>query len=110
VNTGLDENEAELSVLILAVAALEMLADGDGLHIVLDYGRRMEFQADKTYLLDEHVQILWDRWCETWIITTSVTRTKRRHNCIKMVERLLFRASPTRASGFSFGFTHTVGS
>lgn len=29
-NTGLDENETELGVLILAVA-LEMLADGDGL-------------------------------------------------------------------------------
>jgi len=46
VDTGLDENEAELGVLVLAVAALEMLADGDG-------------------LLDEHVQILWDFWCET---------------------------------------------
>jgi hypothetical protein len=30
VNTGLDENEAELAVLVLAVA-LEVLADGDGL-------------------------------------------------------------------------------
>jgi len=30
VDTGLDENEAELSVLVLAVA-LEVLADGDGL-------------------------------------------------------------------------------
>ena len=29
-NTGLDEDETELGVLILAVA-LEMLADGDGL-------------------------------------------------------------------------------
>jgi hypothetical protein len=37
VDTGLDENEAEFGVLVLAVA-LEMLADGDG-------------------LLDEHVKI-----------------------------------------------------
>ena len=29
-NAGLDENEAELAVLVLAVA-LQMLADGDGL-------------------------------------------------------------------------------
>jgi hypothetical protein len=32
VDTGLDENETELGVLVLAVA-LEMLADSDGLHI-----------------------------------------------------------------------------
>jgi hypothetical protein len=30
VDTGLDENEAELAVLVLAVA-LEVLSDGDGL-------------------------------------------------------------------------------
>lgn len=40
VDTRLDENEAELSVLVLAVG-LEVLADGDG-------------------LLDEHVEVLWD--------------------------------------------------
>jgi len=33
VDTGLDENEAELGVLVLAVA-LEVLADGDSLEIV----------------------------------------------------------------------------
>ena len=32
VDAGLDENEAELGVLVLAVA-LEVLADGDGLNI-----------------------------------------------------------------------------
>lgn len=40
VDTGLDENEAELAVLVLAVG-LEVLADGNG-------------------LLDEHVEVLWD--------------------------------------------------
>jgi len=45
VDTGLDENETEFGVLVLAVA-LEMLADGDG-------------------LFDEHVKIFWDLWCET---------------------------------------------
>jgi len=34
VDTGLDENEAELGVLVLAVA-LEVLADGDGLEIII---------------------------------------------------------------------------
>jgi hypothetical protein len=34
VNAGLDENEAELGILILAVA-LKMLADGDSLYIML---------------------------------------------------------------------------
>jgi len=43
-DTRLDENEAELGVLVLAIA-LEMLADGDG-------------------LLDQHVQVLWNFWCE----------------------------------------------
>lgn len=33
-DTGLDENEAELGVLVLAVA-LEVLADGDGLEKVI---------------------------------------------------------------------------
>jgi len=45
VDTGLDENETELGVLVLSVA-LKMLADSDG-------------------LLDQHVQILWDLWGET---------------------------------------------
>jgi len=44
VDTGLDENETELGVLVLSVA-LEMLADSNG-------------------LLDQHVEILWDFWCE----------------------------------------------
>jgi len=40
VDAGLDENEAELGVFVLAVA-LEVLADSDG-------------------LLDQHVEVLWD--------------------------------------------------
>jgi len=44
VDTRLDENETELGVLVLSVA-LEMLADSDS-------------------LLDQHVEILWDFWCE----------------------------------------------
>jgi len=44
VDTGLDENEAELGVLILSIS-LEMLTDGNS-------------------LLDQHVQIFWDLWCK----------------------------------------------
>jgi len=44
VDTGLDENETELGVLVLSVA-LEMLSHGDG-------------------LLDQHVKVLWDFWGE----------------------------------------------
>jgi hypothetical protein len=40
VDTGLDENEAELAVLVLAIG-LEVLADGNS-------------------LLDKHVEVLWD--------------------------------------------------
>jgi len=44
-NPGLNENESELSVLVLAVS-FEVLSDGDG-------------------LLDQHVQVLWDIRGET---------------------------------------------
>lgn len=69
VDTGLDENEAELGVPVLAVA-LKVLADGDSLE------ERLAFQPFKCntgairqhgcasvgvpYLLDEHVQVLRD--------------------------------------------------
>ena len=45
-DTGLDENEAELAVLVLAVG-LEVLADGNG-------------------LLDEHVEVLRDIGAEAF--------------------------------------------
>jgi hypothetical protein len=35
-DTGLDENQAEFSILVFAVTTLEMLADGDGLPISSD--------------------------------------------------------------------------
>lgn len=45
---GLDENETELGVLVLAVA-LKVLSDGDG-------------------LLDQHVQVLWDLGGEAFFL------------------------------------------
>jgi hypothetical protein len=64
VDTGLDENEAELGVLVLSVA-LEVLADGHGLVIeALATDIQSLHVGDvplilfKTHLLDQHVQVL----------------------------------------------------
>ena len=62
VDTGLDENEAELGVLVLAVA-LEVLADGHGLVAVLANDIQsarggVPLILFKTHLLDQHVQVL----------------------------------------------------
>lgn len=57
-DTGLDKNEAELGVLVLAVA-LKVLADGNSL-----FDRTLVTSGDDvwrgsvSYLLDEHVQVL----------------------------------------------------
>jgi hypothetical protein len=67
VDTGLDENQAELSILVFAVSALEMLADGDGLFIILascPFTKKLKENV-KPYLLDQHVKILWNLWCKT---------------------------------------------
>ena len=59
----LDQNETELGVLVLAIA-LEMLADGDGLRDGGEYDDAGEQWWCRmcvwNYLLDEHVQVLWD--------------------------------------------------
>ena len=56
VDTGLDENEAELGVLVLAVA-LEVLADGDGLEgnvlaLSRDPGSRESARLSLTFLIN----------------------------------------------------------
>jgi len=76
VDTGLDENEAELAVLVLAVA-LEVLADGDGLGIMLAHvSPKFSFQdnckAVPPYLLDEHEKVLGESRSEAFKITLSV--------------------------------------
>ena len=53
VNAGIDENEAELRILVLAVN-LEVLADGDR-------------------LFDEVPKVLWDGWCQAYPQTKSMT-------------------------------------
>lgn len=65
VNSRLDKNEAELGVLVLAVA-LKMLADGNGLekkrceHTNLMLAVRIRCENHATNLLDQHVQVLGD--------------------------------------------------
>jgi hypothetical protein len=56
VDTRLDENEAELAVLVLAVA-LKVLADGDGLQqsVRRKYKGMRKMQR---YLLDQEVEVL----------------------------------------------------
>lgn len=66
VDTGLDKNQAELSIFVLAVTALEMLAYGDGLRSHLALVERKRMRKCQTYLLDQHVKIFWNLWGETW--------------------------------------------
>lgn len=60
-DTGLDENEAELGVLVLSVA-LEVLADGHSLicAVNIETGPRTgeSLPILPTHLLDQHVQVL----------------------------------------------------
>lgn len=69
-DAGFDEDETEFRILVFAVA-LEMLADGDGLIFVsarsplLNRGIKREWDdGGQRYLLDQHVQVLWDLWCK----------------------------------------------
>lgn len=60
-DSGFDENQSELGVLVLSVS-LEVLTDLDG-------------------LLDQVVKILWDIWGET-LITLSAKRPNQRHGVV----------------------------
>lgn len=75
-DTRLDENEAELGVLVLAVA-LKVLADGNGLGLVLMEATRREARWWQVrvglYLLDQHVQILGHLRCEACHLNHSVS-------------------------------------
>lgn len=64
VDSGFDENEAELGVLVLSIA-LEMLADSDSLRDGSAVKKMEIWNGDMTYLLDQHVEIFWDFGCKT---------------------------------------------
>jgi hypothetical protein len=69
VDTGLDQNQSELGVLVLSVA-LEVLADGDSLcgngqyRLLPKLSSAWRMEQEQTYLLDQHVQILREFWGE----------------------------------------------
>ncbi len=67
-DAGLDEDQTELAVLVLAVT-LEMLADGDGLRSMsANTIQKTDVEClDVAYLLDQHVKVLWDLWCEAYV-------------------------------------------
>lgn len=72
VDSGFDQNEAELGVLVFAVS-LEMLADGNSLwgfkiHMSV---QTLQWRIHRrirvcTYLLDQHVKIFWNFGCKTY--------------------------------------------
>lgn len=72
-DSGFDENEAELGVLVLSVA-LKMLSDSDSLHDGSATDKMGIWNADVTDLLDQHVEIFWDFGCKSYV-TLSVTWT-----------------------------------
>lgn len=72
-DSGFNENESEFSVLVLSVA-LEVLADGNGLTKQSAMQRISLMSFFHTYLLDQHVKVLGDFGCETYV-TLSVSWT-----------------------------------
>jgi hypothetical protein len=69
VDAGLDENQAEFGVLILAIS-LEVLADSNGLKGWVSAIRG--FIDQSTYLLDQHIEVLWDFRSEAYFVSPSV--------------------------------------
>lgn len=66
-DSRLDQNQAELGVLVLAVA-LKVLSDGDSLCDVISiYCRLLTLTKLFTHLLDQHVQILRKLGSEAYI-------------------------------------------
>jgi hypothetical protein len=109
VDTGLDENQAELGVLVLAVA-LEVLADGDGLADVskirpCGFARPIVYGC--THLLDEHVKVLGDLGGEA-CISLCQSETKQRRNCDMYVMYVVFQLLPAVICRSGFSFTQVV--
>lgn len=69
-DSGFDENEPKFTILVFAIA-LKMLADGDGLTfisailpLVTEEIKGNGTELGRCYLLDQHVQVLWNLWCK----------------------------------------------
>ena len=112
VDTRLDENQAELGVLVLAVA-LEVLADGDSLGSRSVSMKMNTHKGDmETHLLDQHVQVLRDIGGKACKVTLSVydhTEAKAirgAYSAFSKPEGLLFQKEKSRRDlemqGYSF--------
>ena len=109
VDTGLDENQAELGVLVLAVA-LEVLADGDGLADVskirpCGFARPIVYGC--THLLDKHVKVLGDLGGEACVKSLRQSETKQRH-CLTCLSCIVFHLLPTVICRSGLSFTQVV--
>jgi hypothetical protein len=106
-DAGLDENQTEFTIFVLAVA-LEVLADGDSLtNFVskgLDLGALSYWEDDMTtYLLDQEIEVLRDFWGKTCLtpnrsVSLSLlwSRKSKGTNAeamLKSIPSLLFTAS-----------------
>jgi len=98
VDTRLDENEAELGVLVLAVA-LKVLADGDSLNQSAQYIRYMIILD--SYLLDKHVQVLRNIGSKACSNNHSVSLvTKQRHSpTLVSHASIIFASADSRSGG-----------
>ena len=109
-DTGLDENQAELGVLVLAVA-LEVLADGDGLADVSKI-RPCGFARPRVYgcthLLDKHVKVLGDLGGEACIKSLRQSETKQRRNYDMYVMYCMFQLLPAVICRSGLSFTQVV--
>ena len=110
VDTGLDENQAELGVLVLAVA-LEVLADGDGLADVskirpCGFARPIVYGC--THLLDKHVKVLGDLGGEACIKSLRQSETKQRRNYDMYVMYCMFQLLPAVICRSGLSFTQVV--
>lgn len=80
-NAGFDENQTELGVLVLAVS-LQVLAHRDSLAISIRVVIRFRGEYNSnTYLLDQHVEVLWDFWGKACIDHSVSLETKQRLYC-----------------------------
>ena len=83
VDAGLDEDETELGIFVLAVA-FKVLANSDGLQKIAYQSltfRRMPYdrggeESGRSYLLDQHVEVLWNVWCEACMSLCQSRKTK----------------------------------
>ena len=96
VDSGFDQDESELGVLVLAVA-LEVLADGDGLFRYCQscsepWWTHARFEPSEVvynaHLLNQHVEVFWDFWCKTCRMSLCQSRRTKFRGCVENVSRV----------------------